>query len=174
VFTYTTLAGKVLDLTGLSEEERAYFEDCWSAYLAGEESVTFHNERTDSTRNPVLRVTDGWITKENWRHPLLLALGDLGNRLGIQQGRFKRRENDFADVHPLDGDEWLTVPEAARRKGVTVQGLHNAIKRGDVIAHPAKEGGSWLRVSRNSLDAWQPNPRRQAAGRARHRRTTPV
>jgi hypothetical protein len=174
MLTYTTLEGRVLDLSALTDELRSYFEECWQAYLAGEDSIAFENDRVFSARNPLLRETGGLITRVALDSPLYPALRDLGSRLGIAQGRFKPHAKARPDVHPLESDEWLTVPEAARRKGVTVQGLHNAIKRGDVIAHPAKEGGSWLRVSRNSLDAWQPNPRRQAAGRARHRQTTTV
>lgn len=174
MMTYTTLSGKVLDLSSLSDEDQSYFQVCWDAYLEGEDADKFHNERIFSACNPLLRDSGGLLTQSAFDRPLLWALRDLAVRLGIRQRLFKRREKDFSDVHPLEGDTWVGVPEAARRKGVTVQGLHNAIKRGEVIAHPAKEGGSWLRVSRNSLDAWQPNPRRQAAGRARHRRTTTV
>lgn len=174
MLTYTTLERRVLDLSRMTEEERAYFEECWRAFLAGEESVEFENTRVFSARNPLLREAGGMITRSSFENPLLWALRDLGNRLGVAQGRFKPHRDSHPEVHPLDDEGWLTVPDAARRKGVTVQGLHNAIKRGDVIAHPAKEGGSGPRVSRNSLDAWQPNPRRQAAGRARHRRGAPA
>jgi hypothetical protein len=102
-----------------------------------------------------------------WRHEGRV-LHDLEDRLGIQQGRFLPRKEDRPDRDPFD-DKWLPVAEAARRKGVTAPGLHGAIRRGDVIAAPAKQGGSRLVVSRNSLDRWTPNPRRQAAGKQRAR-----
>ena len=162
--TYTTLEGRVLDLSRLTPEEKHYFEECWAAYLAGEESITFANKRVSSESNPLLKPTGGVVTRPAWEHPLLWALRDLADRLGIRQGRFQPRPEDRPDREPLE-DEWLPVSEAAARKGVTTVGLHGAIKRGDVIARPAKEGGSWLAVSRNSLDAWELNPRRQRAGR---------
>ena len=61
-------------------------------------------------------------------------------------------------------DEWLPVEEAARRKGVTVQGLRRGIAAGRVIAHaaPGEDGG--LLVSANSLARWTPRNRRPPAG----------
>ena len=79
------------------------------------------------------------MTKRAVQSALYWALHDLEDRLGIRQGRFLPRKEDRPDRDPFD-DEWLPVAEAARRKSVTVPGLHGAIRRGDVIAAPAKQG----------------------------------
>ena len=88
--------------------------------------------------------------------------GRVGARLGIAQGRLGATGDWQAD--PL-ADAWLSPTEAAREKGVTRTALHKAIARGDVVARPASPGGTWLRVSRNSVSHWTPNRQRQAAGR---------
>ncbi len=139
MLTYTTLDGDVLDLSGLSDEELAYLHECLEAVLANEDFVKFSNERVNSAQNPLLRATKGWVTKQAVESPLYWALRDLEDRLGIQQGRFLPADGNHPDRQLFD-DEWLPVTEAARRKGVTVPGLHGAIRRGDVIAAPAKHG----------------------------------
>ena len=90
------------------------------------------------------------------------AVRDLEDRLGIQQGEVGPEEGDDISKDPLQ-DEWVPTPEAAKRKGVTLPGLHKAINRGDVIARPATEGGRRLVISVNSLSKWEPNATRQAA-----------
>ena len=159
--TYTTIHDTVLDLSELTDEERAYFERCAAAYRAGMRWGAFSNLVTGPD-NPLLRPTGGRVTRAVWEHPLFQAVSDLEDRLGIQQGELEP-EGSF-EQDPL-GDEWLSVARAAEQKGVTVQGLHKAIARGDVIAHPAKAGGTRLAVSARSLRRWAPSPRRQRAGR---------
>ena len=45
--------------------------------------------------------------------------------------------------------------------------LHQAVQRGDLIAHLVREGGKRLVVSANSLARWHPQAVRQEAGRQR-------
>jgi len=154
--TYTTIEGVVLDLTGLSDEERAFFDCCVAAYRAGTAWATFMN-MVRGMENPLLRATGGVITKAVYEHPLYRAARDLEDRLGIQQG-FLRWDSPLVD--PLQ-DEWVPVSEAAKRKGVSVQAIHLAIGRGELIAR----GTTRKEVSVHSLARWAPNATRQRAGR---------
>lgn len=160
--TYATIDGRFLDLTHLTDVERAYLDRCVGEYRDGIDAATFNNRFVAGLEHPLLRETNGWITRQVWDHPLYQAVRDLGARLGIIQGHLAP-EGDF-ETDPI-ADQWLSTSEAARQKGVSVSALHKAIERGDLIARPAKPGGSWLVVSANSLARWAPNPVRQAAGR---------
>lgn len=160
--TYTTLDGRVLDLTDLTEEERDFFGRCLADYRAGVAWERFAR-LVEGPENPLIRAA-GRVTQAVWNHPLYQAVRDLEDRLGIQQGHLAPGPDDDPFLDPLE-DEWIPAAQAAASKGVTMPGLHKAINRGDVIARPAKPGGSWLLVSVRSLRRWQPNPVRQAARR---------
>lgn len=163
--TYATLTGPVVDLTDRPDEERRYFEHALAAYRRGGDWAEFNNAFVSGPANPLLR--DGAITEAAWVNPVFRCVRDLGARLGIAQGRIAAEGDPASD--PLH-DEWVGVPEAAARKGVTVPWLHKAIKRGAVVARPAKPGGTRLLVSANSLARWTPDPVRQAARKvAAHR-----
>jgi hypothetical protein len=164
VLTYTMLNGETLDLSELPEREREFFEQCVGEYLAGIEEDRFATLIT-GTANP-LSQSGGGITRRAAATPLFQALRDMQDRLGIAQGRVAPEPGDLVDLDPLE-DTLLTVAEAAERAGATVSGLHQAIRRKEVIAHPAKPGGSWLRVSGRSLERWHPHPVRQAAALSR-------
>lgn len=164
MLTYTTLEREVLDLSDLSEEQRAFLERCLAAWR---ENMSYDSfvALIWGAENPVVRdLGGGRVNRVVWEHPLFQAVRDLEDRLGIRQGRVGAESDDDSERDPLV-DEWLPVREAARRKGVAVTGLHKAIGRGDIIAHPAKPDGSWLVVSANSLRRWTPSRVRQAAGR---------
>ena len=163
--TYITLDGRILDLTGLTPDERAYLERCVTAYRAGTPWIAF-GRLVDGSENPLLRSTHGRVTRQVWQHPLFQAVSDLEHRLGLAQGEVAPGPDDQPDTDPL-ADEWITAGEAARRKGVTLAGLHRAIDRGDLLARPLRPGGTWRMVSVASLDHWVPNPVRQAARRGR-------
>ncbi|BDG61953.1 hypothetical protein [Caldinitratiruptor microaerophilus] len=164
MLTYRTCDGRVLDLSCLTEEERQHFERAYQAYRNGMAAPSFSNEMVHGMANPLVGRAGGWVTREVYRHPLFQALRDLEDRLGLAQGYLEPAGEDLSD--PLE-DEWIPAPEAARRKGVTLMGLHNAIRRGDVIARPAKPGGRRLLVSCNSLGAWKIDEVRQANAKAR-------
>lgn len=163
MLTYVTLEGDVYDLTGLSDEERTFYEGRVTAYRAGERWAEFARA-VEGTANPLIRATGGRITRAVLDHPLYRATRDLEDRLGIQQGKVGPSPGDDPASDPFQ-DEWIPVHEAATRKGVTVPGLHGAIRRGQVTARPAKPGGSRLLVSLRSLNRWTPNAIRQAARR---------
>jgi hypothetical protein len=161
--TYLTLDTDVLDLSQLSDAERAFFDRCCAAYRAGTAYETFR-ALVDGPDNPLMRPNRGRITAAVWQHPLYRAVRDLEDRLGIAQGEVGPAPGDDLERDPL-ADEWLPAVEAAAQKGVTLAGLHKAIERGDVVAAPLRPGGVRLKVSRNSLDHWTPNRVRQAARR---------
>jgi hypothetical protein len=163
VQTYATMDGRVLDLSELTDEHRAFFDRCYAAYRQGVDWGQFGN-MVFSDENPLVRAAGGWVTRVVYDHPLFHAVLDLEDRLGLAQGKLAPEEGLHPELDPL-ADEWLPVSEAARRKGVTVSAVHQAIQRGQILARPAKPGGAWLVVSAGSLVAWTPNPRRQAAGR---------
>ncbi|MBI4496325.1 MAG: hypothetical protein HY689_00265 [Chloroflexi bacterium] len=172
MLTYTRLSGEVLDLSHLTDEERAHFERADAAYRVGMAWAAFGNEFVYGPANPLLRTTpEHMVTSEVYVHPLFQALHDLDDRLAISQHAMLPDDGDRVDSDPL-ADEWIPVAEAEARKGVTHNALHHAIRQGRVIAQPAKPGGSWLLVSVRSLEHWQPSPARQAAGRAGRKRAS--
>lgn len=164
--TYRTVGGEVLDLTGLDEAQAGYLATCRAALEGGMDWTAF-SRLVDGDANPLLGPTGGVITRAVYAHPLFRAVRDMEDRLGVAQGKLRATpETDYAS-DPF-ADEWISTSEAVARKGVSLVGLHKAIARGSVIAHPAREGGKWLRVSANSLAAWKLSPGRQAAS---HHRT---
>ncbi|MBI3971162.1 MAG: hypothetical protein HY332_07710 [Chloroflexi bacterium] len=165
--TFVTLEGRVLDLTRLSDEERTFFGRCYLAYRNGTPWESFV-KLSRGPQNPVIQAAGGRITQAVWEHPLFQALHDLEDRLGIQQGELAADPGDDLARDPV-ADTWIPAVEAARAKGVTLPGLHGAIKRGVVVAKPAESGRPRLLVSANSLARWTPNPVRQAARRASHK-----
>ncbi|MBI4497609.1 MAG: DUF2283 domain-containing protein [Chloroflexi bacterium] len=62
---------------------------------------------------------------------------------------------------------WLSIPEFAKRAGVSHQAVRQAVKEGRLRGLPLRPGSSHLMVAEAELAAWQPNPVRQAAGKAR-------
>ncbi|BDG60945.1 helix-turn-helix domain-containing protein [Caldinitratiruptor microaerophilus] len=160
VDTYTTLTGAVIDLGNLTPEQRQFFVRCLEAYRQEISWPDFIN-LVRGRENPLLRET-GAITKEVTEHPLYKVLSDLEERLGVRQGW--TRPQGGADVHrdPTE-DRWVSVAEAARMKGVSVPAIHNAVRRGDLVARPAGAGSRFLVISVRSLEAYR--PRRVRRGR---------
>jgi hypothetical protein len=83
--TCTTLDGRVLDLSCLTEDERAYFDCCVAAYRRDMPWEDF-SELAEGSGNPLVKAANGWVTKAVWEHPLFQATSDLADRLGIAQG----------------------------------------------------------------------------------------
>jgi hypothetical protein len=163
MFTYTTLDRRVIDLTNLTDEERAYFDRSYEAYEAGITWDRF-NDLVAGLSNPLVRAAGGRVTRAVWDHPLYQALRDLDDRLGIRHGEVAPSDGDDVDSDPL-ADEFVAVSEAAGRKEVTVKAVHKAIERGAIVAARAGDGTRRLDVSANSLARWTPDPARQRAGR---------
>ena len=170
--SYTTLDGRVLDLSDITEAGRAFFDRCAELYHEGSGWMTISG-LVSSTENPLLRPTGGMITPAVHEHPLFRALEDLGYRAGIREGKVQAGPADDPGLDPFT-DEWITTSAALERKGVVRSGLLAAVKRGAVIARPAKVGGSHLVVSVRSLERWQPMEGRQKAGRASRERAATV
>lgn len=163
--TYLTLDGRVLDLRGLPAEHQRFLDRVLELYRARAPHAQA-DSLIHSMENPLLVPTHGVVTREVYGHPLYIAVRDLVDRLGILQGELGAAPGDDAGQDPA-ADEWLTVSEAAELKGVTVPGLHEAIRRGDVLAKPKVKGSKYLVVSRFSLEAYQPSAVRQRAGSQR-------
>jgi len=100
--TYTTLDGKVLDLTGLTDEERDHLVHSYTAYRSGMAWDQF-SHLVVGTENPLLRATGGVVTPEISRHPLYQAVRDLEDRLGIQQGEVAPDADGNAERDPITG-----------------------------------------------------------------------
>src|SRR5215207_5749923 len=122
--TYLTLDGRVLDLSGLDEEQRQFLDRCMAAYRANV-PVLEVNRLVEGLENPLLPPTGGWVTRAVWLHPLFQAVSDIEGRLSIRQGA-PREPDDTYDCDPF-ADEWLLLDEAAQRKGVAVPELKRAI-----------------------------------------------
>ena len=168
VWTYRTIEGDILGLTGLTDDERAFFGRCYRAYRDGSLAWPAFGDLVMGRENPLVRATGGMVTRAVMAHPLYQAVHDLENRVGLRMGELAPEPDYDLASDPLD-DTWLTPSEAAARKGVTRTGLHQAIRRGAVVARAAKPGGRWTLVSANSLARWTPAAARQRAGRARGR-----
>lgn len=163
MLTYTTLDGRVLNLAGLTPEERSYLERCAAAYRVGTPWEAL-SRLVEGVENPLVRAAGGRVTRAVWEHPLFQAVRDLEDRVGVAQERVALQPGDDPGRDPF-ADEWIGTAEAAVRKAVTLPGLHKAIRRGAVIARPTKPGRSRLVVSVNSLARWTPDAARQAARR---------
>ncbi len=159
--TYRLLDGKVLDLSAVSEQEAAYVRKAVDAYRTGAGWVAM-SHLVESPDNPWLRETHGVITRQVWDTPGFQALRDLEDRAGMRDGSL-RTEPGFDPAEDPAADEWISTTVAAKMRGVTLGGLLGAIRRGDVLARPRHDGGTWREVSLRSLLAWQPNATRQAA-----------
>ena len=165
--TYTTLDGRVLDLSELTPAERVYLRGRYEAYLADTPYEAFW-PTTSGPGNPLVEAAGGRITNAVWDHPLYQAVHDLEDRLGVRQGEMAPDPGDDIASDPL-ADDWVSVPDAAARKGVAPTAVHKAIRRGQLIARPAQPGGKWLVVSANSLARWMPSAVRQEAARRSRR-----
>lgn len=160
--THTTSTGQVLDLSGLTRTELAYYERCHNAYLDGMTWEEF-SQFAYSPENPVME--HGRITPRGVDHPLFRAILDMEVRLGARRGYFKVNEGDDIWGDPAE-DEALNISQAAARKGVTRQTIYNAIDAGELVA----DRSSTPAVSRNSLSVWRPDEARQRAGKTRRMR----
>ena len=103
MLTYTTLDGCLLDLTGLTTEERAFFERMYAAYRDGMAWGPF-SRLVEGVENPLVRAAGGWITPAVWDHPLFQAVRDLEDRVGILRGGVRAEPGDDATRGPLDRD----------------------------------------------------------------------
>ncbi len=167
--THTTIDGDVLDLSDLTAEEAAHLRKATALVMAAleaedSESVVtwrdFNARFVHTTKNPVLRKTDGFVTRESWSHPLYQALYDLDVRLGIQQGKMRAPRHKRWLQDPRQ-DTFVPVSTIATQKDVQVKSVHKAIDRGDLIAHHGHfEDGragpkAGLMVSLNSAKGWK-------------------
>ncbi len=157
--TYVMSTGEVLDLSELTSNERAYFDECVKAYRSGESFEDFARQRTFLPANPAL-APDGRLTSANVNHPLFRAVLDLEGRLGVRDGFLRLAPGSNVDSDPLD-DELVSVVRAAKEKGVTRETVYNAIERGQLVATNERP----VRVSATSLRRWEPSRGRQRAGR---------
>ena len=171
--TYTTIDGRVLDLSAASTQHWVYLERLYrrlrSTLVDGAKPPKGLGWKqvgraVYSTKNPLLAATDGRVTRDVWADPLFQALADLDDRVGVAEGGLRPSRPNYPR-DPMVGAEPISVALAARRKGVSVKAVHKAIQRGDVIAEPIAGPGSSLRVSLPSLDAWEVSSMRQAAGK---------
>lgn len=110
---YVTLDGAVLDLSGLSDGERAYLDRCVTAYR---ERIGWEQFRylTLTAENPLIQQADGQVTPTVWAHPLYRAVRDLETRLGIEQRFVGPDPGDEPGREPFT-ETGVTSVEAARR-----------------------------------------------------------
>lgn len=162
--TYTTMDGRIFDLSALTAEERDFLQQAVTLYREGVPAGRLFDLRAKKD-SPLLAPTAGWVTRAVFEHPVYQALFDLEGRLAVQQGT-ALEPGESVDHDPLD-DVALPVAAAAAEKGVTLDGLYRAVRRGEVLGRRVGPGAGQIMVSRNSLARWQPDRARQAAGRRR-------
>ena len=98
--TYTLVSGVVLDLSGLTAEEREFLSRCYTAYRAGMDWSDF-TLLAEGSSNPLVRDAGGWITPAVQAHPLYRAVRDLEDRLGILQQALEPEAGDDVRQDPL-------------------------------------------------------------------------
>lgn len=163
---YTAIDGRQFDLDALSADERDYFESCLRQYRADALHKDF-GMLVHTRQNPLVAAAGNRVTREVWVHPLFQILYDLDDRLGIAQKKLAAPGNaDLRD--PLrDSGDLVTTAEAAALKGVSVQTVHNAYRRGELLGEEAAKGArTVLRINTASLERWDPVEVRVKAGRA--------
>jgi hypothetical protein len=156
VETYTTLDGDVVDISELTLAERAFFDRCYAAFQERVDWGDFLN-LVHGADNPALEPGKR-VTKAAAAKPLYRATRDLEDRDGILTGRLAHE--DGAGVDPLE-DSFVSVPQAARLRGVTTRAVYLAIERGDLVASKGRP----VQISRRTLDRWVINETRQNARR---------
>ncbi len=155
--THIAMDGRAWDLTDLDAEGGAFYDACAAAYRDG---ASFEDLMTRAhAGNPLVRANGGWMSGAIWDHPLYQSVRDLADRAGIREGRVAAGVRSDPSRDPF-ADTWITPAEALARKGVSPMGLQKAIRRGTVIAHVAKPGGTRRLVSAASVDAWVPKTAR--------------
>lgn len=146
--TYTRSDGKVLDLSGLAENELAYFERALAAYRTAVPWFEFC-QFTQSAENPALER--GRATIRSIEHPLFLAILDMEGRLGVKQGYLRPAPGHAIERDPL-ADAEVSIIDAAREKGVSRQTLYVAIAEGTLVGTKVRPA----RISKNTLVHWRP------------------
>ena len=111
--TYTTLDGRVLNLSGLTADERAFLDRCVAAYR-DEMAWDALSRLIEGIENPLVRAEGGRITRAVWDHPLFQAVSDLEDRLGIAQGDLDADPDTHPDRDPF-AHESVEVAEAPAR-----------------------------------------------------------
>lgn len=108
---YLTLDGQSLELTNLTSPERSYLDRCLTAY---EQHVPWSafSHLTESTANPLLAGTAGWVTQTVLARPLYQAVRDLEDRLGIEQGWLSPEAADDVASRPDANQRQPLVPAA--------------------------------------------------------------
>ncbi|MGI8553111.1 MAG: hypothetical protein ACR2PL_20340 [Dehalococcoidia bacterium] len=112
--TYTTRDHRILDLSGLNEEQQSFFDRCYAAYTAGLPWLDLLR-LLDGPANSLLSATDGQITRSAWDTPLFQAVQDLADRAGIRQGRLAPGSGDDLRGDPLDDARSHPSPLPAER-----------------------------------------------------------
>src|SRR3972149_2031652 len=115
MLTYTTLDGDIIGLESLGPREREHFDRALLACRSGMDWTDFMNDLVDGESNPLIEPGRR-ITRRTLESPLYRVLLDLGDRLGILQGRFNPAEGDDLKTDPVQ-DREIPVAEAARRAG---------------------------------------------------------
>lgn len=110
---YTSLDGRTLDLSSLSEPEQAFFRRCYAAYEADMPWGEFTN-LAERSENPLIEATGGWITRQVLDHPLFQAVHDLESRLGIKQGKLRLAPGQDPGTPPLIQE---SLPVSGARSG---------------------------------------------------------
>jgi len=159
---HVTRKGEVIDLLALNDDEFAFYNECLQAYRENLDTA-YYLRLIQAPNNPLMKGSR-MVTKEIAYSPLGRAVWDLYYRLAIRKGEMAAGQTStHINEEPAQEDDFVTTQEAADRAGVTVQAIHEAIKRGDLAAHQ-EENGRW-KVSVRSLDQYTPDPVRQAAAK---------
>ena len=158
---YVTLDGEVIDLSRLTAEEAAFFGRCYDVWKANETNgYAALQALIFGSANPVLEPGCR-VTRSVAGNPLFQAVQDLEARVGVMQGNLLPDRDDERPADDPLAEEFVSVAEAARLKGITVPAVHAAINRGDLVAIANRP----IKVSVTSLRGWEVDLGRQRSAR---------
>lgn len=159
MMTYATLNETVINLSELTDQERAWLGKILEAYADNISYPDFIN----LVYEPGTPLLPGrFVTEEIMATPLYRAARDLQARLGIRQGWVAPNADSRPDVPPLETDEEVSVTAVMETKGISRAAVIKAVRRGDLIGE--KRGRDWW-ISKRSLDHYQPMAVRIESGR---------
>lgn len=159
--TYTRLNGKVLNLASLCADDLAFLLEAYARSKDLDTDPLLFGPWIVSSANPLLKrsIEPAKVLVD---HPLLLALWDIEGRLNLALDRCSLGTSAIVD-DPF-ADEFISVAEAANRRGARVTAIRKAGARGELVVTNDRPNMVSLRSLRNWMSD---NVERAVDGRKR-------
>ncbi len=147
-FTHKTLCGRRIEVGEFSEPVSEFLDAAFAAADDPRVSADQMTQMVYGPTNPLLVVDpltgSAWMTPDTFADPVYFVLVDLIGRKRVSAGEM--------DMEAVRRQYTVTVPDAARRLGITQQGVRVAIhaRRLSAVFH----NGEW-RIHPNSLASFR-------------------